>query len=461
MQKIISLTVKKLVETIESKNNSQKVALQFILEELDAARHGNDFVRDRIKSFYFKDSDYIGAIDRSWADVDGDSGPQQLLLKTISILAQSFGANVAAMVRISIVEYIIHHYRLGRYYINQEVKLASKPLALFKPLTCNESLLHPHFKHLLKDENKLIRDVISRWASGFEDRDNKFNHEFQTTFNSSFWEVYLFQCFKDLNMAIDFSKASPDFTAAVQGGKSIIIEAVTANHAHNSSPEWVGEELKCDSDFLNFSCVRILNAVDAKHKKFLQSYSKLEHVKGRPFVIALAPFEQPMFFLQNNEAIIRVIYGQGIDKYDNFVEVETPTALKNGRIPLDLGMFTSSKYKEISAIIFSTTATIGKAITQTSLPVDVRCSRYHEQRGLIVEIKGNAKHFETHLDGLQVHHNPYAENKLTPEAFDRYEITHYYYDVASKAIENQQRSYTLISRNILPPSSINSQSTDK
>lgn len=207
--------------------------------------------------------------------------------------------------------------------------------------------------------------------------------------------------------------------------------------------------------------MRILNAIDAKHKKFLQSYSKLEHVKGRPFVIALAPFEQPMFFLQNNEAIIRVISGQGIDKYDSFVEVETPTALKNGKTPLDLGMFTSSKYKEISAIISSTTATIGKAITQISLPVDVRCSRYHEQRGLIVEIIRNAKHFETHLYGLQVHHNPYAENKLPPEAFDRYEITHYYYDVASKAIENQQRSYTLISRNILPPSSINSQSTDK
>ena len=82
MQTIINLTVKKLVEIIESKNNSQQVALQFILEELDAARHENDFVRDRIKSFYFKDNDYIGAIDRSWTDVDGDSGPQQLLLKT-------------------------------------------------------------------------------------------------------------------------------------------------------------------------------------------------------------------------------------------------------------------------------------------------------------------------------------------------------------------------------------------
>ncbi|MDD2130842.1 hypothetical protein NP856_16910 [Pseudomonas sp. 17391] len=460
MQELINQAVKRLIEIIDSKVSSQKVALQFVLEELDAARHGTEFVRDRIKSFYFKESDYVGAMERSWADVDGDSGPQQFLVRITTELFHALGGDVAAAVRISIVEYIIHHYRFGRYYIDQKVRVASKPLKLFEALACEESLLHPHYQYLLKSENAPLRDVVARWAGGFEDRDNKFNYEFQTTFNSSFWEIYLFQCFKDLDMPVDFSKSSPDFTVATPAGESLVIEAVTANHAHDSSPEWIAEDIKSDGDFLNFSCVRILNAIDAKHKKFLKSYSKLEHVKGRPFVVALAPFEQPKFFMQNNEAIIRVLYGQGIDKNNGFAEVSTPVALKNGSIPLDLGIFTSSKYKEVSALIFSTTATIGKVITQTSLPKDIRCSRYHEQRGLILELRDNATHFETHLDGLQVHHNPYAEYRLPEEAFDRYEITHYYYDVLSGTIDNQQKSYTLISRNPMPSSSAGDASVD-
>ncbi|MFL1546108.1 hypothetical protein [Pseudomonas sp. O39] len=450
MQNFINVTATMLIEIIESKSDSQRVALQFVLEELDAARSGIDFIRDRIKSFYFMEVDYVGAMDRSWLDVDGGSGPQQFLVKAISTIEQQLGSDLAAMVRISIVEYIIRHYRLGRFYIDKEVRVALKPLNIFEPIVCEESLLHPHIKYLLKEENKPVRDVIFRWSSGFEDRDNKFNYEFQTTFNSSFWEIYLYQCFKDLGMTVDFSKASPDFVAESRNGESIIIEAVTANHAHNSSPEWLGEELRQDDDFLNFACVRILNAIDSKHKKFIQTYSKFEYVKGNPFVIALAPFEQSMFFMQNNEAINRVLYKQGIDKGNGFLEIETPTVLKGGNIPLELGLFTSSKYKEVSAIIFSTTATIGKAIAQTSLSRHVRCGRYHEERGLIVELIDSSKHFETHLDGLQIHHNPYAENKLPSEAFDSYEITHYYYDTVSKIIDNQQKSYTLISRIFLP-----------
>lgn len=456
MQKIIDSTVAILIKTIDSKKDRRKVALQFILEELDAVRNGNDFVRDRIKRFYFNENDYIGAMDRSWEDVDGKSGPQQILVAITIALSQKVGIDTAAMVRISIVEYIAHHYKFGRFYKNSEVKAASKPLNLFEILVDDESLLHPHFKFLLEKENKPICDVISRWASGFEDRDNKFNYEFQSTFNSSFWEIYLYQCFKDLNMTVDFSKACPDFTVKNPNGEIINIEAVTANHAHNSAPEWGGEELKRNDDFLNFACVRILNAINSKHKKFFQTYSKHEHVKGTPFVVAIAPFEQSMFFIQNNEAINRVLYGQGIDKYNDFVDVEVPVAIKNENVPLELGKFTNNKYKEISAIIFSTTATIGKAITQTSLARDIRSSRYHEQRGLIMELTENAKHFETHLDGLQIFHNPYAINKLPSGTFERYEVSHYHYDIASKTIDNQQKSYTLISRNIWPSSSSDS-----
>jgi len=445
MQKIIDIAVKELITIIDSKNNSKKVAMQFVLEELDAARNGNDFVKDRIKSFYFNEADYIGAMQRSWEDVDGSTGPQQFLALLTMQLMKEIGIDNAAMVKIAIVEYITCHYKFGRFYVDTEIRTASKPLKLFDILVDDDNLLHPNFKHLLESENKPVRDVISLWASGFEDRDNKFTYEFQTTFNSSFWEVYLYQCFKDLNLRVDFSKASPDFTVQTSSNEIINIEAVTANHAHDSAPEWENEKLKDYTELLNFSCVRILNAINSKHKKYFKTYSKSQHVEGNPFVVAVAPFEQNMFFIQNNEAIIRVLYGCGIDK--GFSVVEVPFVLKSEKVSLDLGIFTNDKYKEISAVIFSTMGTFSKAITQTSLDRDIRSSRYHEHRGLIMEIKENDKHFETHLDGLQIHHNPFATNKLPKDAFDRYEVTHYYYDTESKTIDCQQKSYTMISRN--------------
>jgi hypothetical protein len=453
MQKFIDSTVTELIKIIDSKEKSKKVAKQFILEELDAAKDAIPFVKDRVQRFYINKIDYIDAMNNSWGDVDGIDGPQQFLLGVVAYVAQKTDIKTAAMVRISIVEYILKHYNLGRYYVNTEIQSAYKPLNLFE-IIAKEEKLNPNFVYLLAEEYEPVRDVINRWASGFEDRDNKFNHQFQETFNSSFWELYLYQCFKDLKMSVDFSRASPDFTVNTKNNEIINIEAVTANHAQDSDPEWVSNskdaKIREDEEFLNFSCIRILNAIDSKHKKLFTTYSKYDHVKNKPYIVAIAPFEQPMFFMQNNEAIIRVLYGQGVDKNDGFKEVFVPYAMKNNRVPLDLGMFTTDKYKEISAVIFSTTATIGKAITQSPLARTVRSSWYHPVKGLVAELKDNAMHFETHLDGLQIHHNPFAENKLSMTDFDNYEITHYFYDPVLKIIDNQQKPYTLISRNIWP-----------
>ena len=116
--------------------------------------------------------------------------------------------------------------------------------------------------------------------------------------------------------------------------------------------------------------------INDKYKK--SKYADLEHVKGKPFVIAIAPFEQNAFFIQNNQAINLVLYGQRIKTKINenkeiiaeFVNIDKID--KNQNTQLDVGLFTTDKYKEISAIIFST-------------PL---------------------------LDGLQIHRNPFAEIPL-------------------------------------------------
>lgn len=75
---------------------------------------------------------------------------------------------------------------------------------LFAPIVPAE-LHHSNFKNFLTYYSKEIRDELQRWADGFVDRDGKFVKEFQTTFNSCFWELYLNAIFRSLRFQLDFS----------------------------------------------------------------------------------------------------------------------------------------------------------------------------------------------------------------------------------------------------------------
>lgn len=59
-------------------------------------------------------------------------------------------------------------------------------------LQVSEDKLHYNFKEILNEPQPYVGELLQSWTNGFFDRDNKFVKEFQTTFNSSFWELYLF-----------------------------------------------------------------------------------------------------------------------------------------------------------------------------------------------------------------------------------------------------------------------------
>src|ERR1700721_451910 len=109
--------------------------------------------------------------------------------------------------------------------------IASEYLAmdLFKPVISQEKL-HYNFNMTIKPNAAGVREVLSGWADGFIDRDGKFIEEFQTTYNSSFWELYLFAVLKHLGIKADFSHAAPDFVAA---DYPFAIEAAIASHAQD------------------------------------------------------------------------------------------------------------------------------------------------------------------------------------------------------------------------------------
>ena len=312
---------------------------------------------------------------------------------------------------------------------------------LFVP-SIDDAHLHPNFRNIRDGTAPEDRQVLSEWATGFIDRDNKFVKEFQTTFNSSFWELYLHACLKEIGMSIDFNFDAPDFV--VTGPQPLCIEATIANNADGRRPEWdqTIEELMnlYIKGIVDEATIRIANAVASKHKKHQSRYSKLTHVANKPFVIAIAAFEQPHGRFQNNHAMNRVLYG-----FDGPMRVHMPghsrpiiqapqkirTIRKPSGAEVPLGCFTDSRMAEISAVLFSTTATWGKVRAMSKDPnpyVIFETLRYNKHGPEpLHEVTPRGQYRETLLDGLHVFHNPYATHPLPWELFQRPGVTQLIY----------------------------------
>ena len=290
------------------------------------------------------------------------------------------------------------------------------------------------------------RNVIRYWADGFIDRDGKFVKEFQTSFNSSFWELYVFACLKQLGFTVDFNYNRPDFVIK-NDTISFCIEASIASSAIDTPDE---SEADYSADTINnldkdrivdFATIRLSNTLTAKYNKLNNEYSQLDHVKEKPFIIAIAPFEQPFSYLQNEQAIRRVLYGFNKFIYEEFPErnerivlgqeyIDSITKQNGSDVPL--GYFVKGMMNEISAVIFSNTATFGKVRALSDDPGDIffESIRYNDS-GLkpIHTILPKSEYQETLLDGLHIFHNPVANYPIGWSNFDGYEITHHDFDL--------------------------------
>jgi|LWDU01.1.fsa_nt_gi hypothetical protein len=91
---------------------SHEIALQFVLEELDAARQGNDTAVNFVNNSGFKSNEYIGAMKNSFAEVDGPDGPQQMLLNQIMTVSSM---DLRVELRVAIVDNIMQEWKLGKY----------------------------------------------------------------------------------------------------------------------------------------------------------------------------------------------------------------------------------------------------------------------------------------------------------------------------------------------------------
>lgn len=367
-------------------------------------------------------------------------------------------------------------------------------LDLFTP-RFQEKRLHNHFRIISADPDYAkVQPIIQNWAAGLLDRkgeSQKFINEFQTTFNSSMWELYLNRALIDLGCRVDFSASSPDFFVRGPGNYEFNIEAVVSDQ----HPTVKRQKTFDVHEFRTRGALKLAGKIRDKLDLYRGSngakhpYSSMSHVCGRPFVIAIAPFDSDLSLTQNNELINMVLFGLAppvLEGPDLGMQDKIASLLKPSGARVEMGIFTNDSFKEISAVFFSTVGTFGKAVVESKIDRLVRATRYRvidkdkvtpgsefwqvgEHRfqlaalnylltlrreseyqigGSDVLIQHSSFHRETHLDGLQVYFNPYAEVPFAPNFPWPAEIALNYYDVESGEHIQAHPDGALVSRHI-------------
>lgn len=298
-------------------------------------------------------------------------------------------------------------------------------------------------------------ELLQQWCAGFEDRDGKFVHEFQTTFNSSFWELYLHAVLKEFKLTVDYRHARPDFC----------IEAVTAQPVGGKplEPGQADEAMALLGDLNKLNrraMVRLANSFQSKVKKYRDSYSALAHVRNKPFVLAVAAFDSPAFFALSTRPMEALLYNYYVDE-EAFIAGERTTlggehlasVNKDNGAPIELGMFQGPAFAEISAIVWNPCATWGKVRTMSPLAANeqvvVQSVRYNPNSHLphrCVETKPDTS--ETLLDGLTVFHNPFATHPLDPAVFRHPDVAQMYADYSTDELVIDRREGQLLFRTL-------------
>jgi len=294
-----------------------------------------------------------------------------------------------------------------------------------------EQRLHPLFKMLADARHLPERHVIESWAEGFSDRDGKFVNEFQTTFESSFWELYIHACLKEFGASINFSHYAPDFV--VEQPEAFCVEATIAAPAAGGQSAFGYDAAAVPNDFNAFNAqaaIRIANSISTKLKKYRSSYSNLSHAKDRPFVLAIGAFDRPFAHFASNRPPVAALFGLNYDEEAAIAlgpdATEIPNyvvsgALKQNGAPVPLGLFLDETAHEVSAVIYSCLASWGKvrALADNPDAMSIYRTLHPSPQGIIPEIRvAKKRDYTEHLvDGLYVFHNPFASHPLDPQTF--------------------------------------------
>jgi len=322
----------------------------------------------------------------------------------------------------------------------------SRGLDLFTPIVPIEKL-HPYFVHLIRESAFLpARELIRNMMPHFIDVDGNFVEQFQTTgFDSRLWELCLFAYFNEERLFVDRKHNTPDFMVQ-KYGKVVAIEAVIVGRRKHNPPQYfrVFPKIKTPDEVLKEQ----ENSMPIKfgsplYSKLQKKYWELPHVKGSPFVLAIADFHDDASMIWSSTALINYLYGVKHDfYYDNsnqLVIVPRPIGIhKLGNKEIPSGFFFQENAENISAILFTASGTISKFNrigrqagfkSENVVMIRVGTCHDHDPNASVPKMFKyivSEESDETWADGFSMFHNPNAILPVPRELFPS--IAHHYFE---------------------------------
>lgn len=161
----IDKTSELLAEYINQKIPSEDVAIQFVLEELEAASQGNEIARLFAETSGFDEDDYLGAMYNSFEEVDGKNGPQQEILNLCMMLRPN--QILMTELRIKTVDNIMKYWKLGKYAaVNENLRLTG----VVKRVSDLEKGIFANINNDLNESITMDCDIMILMAYGYTRR---------------------------------------------------------------------------------------------------------------------------------------------------------------------------------------------------------------------------------------------------------------------------------------------------
>jgi len=154
-KKEISELVDNWFTRVDEKITTNAVAKQFIFEEIEGASFGNKKSQRFAKLSGFDLIEYTNAMtDRTFDEVDGAGGPQQVLMyECHEPLKDIIGNNIALDIRLQVVDKIMKKYSLGKYSF-QNIRFS------LKSSSSNSYIFIDKYKEYLIYDTKRFEKVI-------------------------------------------------------------------------------------------------------------------------------------------------------------------------------------------------------------------------------------------------------------------------------------------------------------
>jgi len=316
-------------------------------------------------------------------------------------------------------------------------------------VVANKKQLSNKFEILKNHISQLAaKEVIREIGYHYKDIDGNFIDQFQSKngFDARFWELFLYCVFREEGFRFNRNSFSPDYMIE-KFDERIAVEAVIISDKSNDNvsellpkndKEWEARMEKIKKKLENEMPLKFGSALFSKLQK---KYWELDHVKDLPFIIAIADFHEFMSMTWSQSAIIDFLYGYRYDHklIDNNLKIKPikiDAFTKSNGVKIPAGFFNQKDVENISAILCSTTGTIGKfnrmgkqAGLGSEKSTIIRQGTCHNFELNAVEpnsfkyiVSENSN--EKWTEGAILYHNPNAKIPINPNLFPSF--AHYF-----------------------------------